>query len=370
MSDDARTVRHALADPWALVVALGLDAGAIREGRERVKVRCPWHAERSPSCSVRVARDGTIAVRCFGCDATGDALALVAVARGLDVRHDFRAVLAEAAELAGVTLETDERAGAAERREPRPVPPPPPRPYPPAGELEALLAACGPCARDVEVSAWLRGRGIEPRDVDRYGLAFALPRGARAPWWARFKGGREAAEPWASTGHRLVVPMVDHEGEVRSVRVRAVVATADPKTLPPSGFRASGLVAACPLARLVLQVGAWPQGVERRIVVAEGEPDWLTWATRGEGPRTLAAVGVTSGSWSPDLADRIPDGSNVILRTDRDDAGDRYAAELARSLAGRCRVTETYPAERAARRAARAADLDAKLRANHEAPRR
>ena len=365
-------VRRALDNPRALVAALGLDAGALREGRENVKIRCPWHTERSPSCSVRLARDGTIAVRCFACDATGDALALVAVARGLDVRRDFRAVLAEAPELAGVHLEEHNQGEAGERREPRPVPPPPPpRPYPPAHELAKLLAACGPCSRDLEVSAWLTGRGLDASAVDRYGLALALPRDARAPSWARFKGDRrEAAEPWASTGHRLVVPMVDHAGEVRSVRARAVVASDDPKTLPPAGFRASGLVAACPLARFVFQAGAWPGGVDRRIVVAEGEPDFLSWATRGEGARTFATVGITSGSWSPDLADRVPDGSDVLVRTDDDDAGDRYAEEVARSLASRCRVLETFPDKRAARREAREAEREAKWRSNHEASRR
>ncbi len=34
----------------------------------------PWHRDCTPSCSVRLAKDGTIAVRCHACGATGDAL--------------------------------------------------------------------------------------------------------------------------------------------------------------------------------------------------------------------------------------------------------------------------------------------------------
>ena len=55
----------------------------------RFLVLCPWHSERTPSCSVKLASDGTIAAHCFGCGAGGDVLSLVAAARGLDARRDF-----------------------------------------------------------------------------------------------------------------------------------------------------------------------------------------------------------------------------------------------------------------------------------------
>jgi hypothetical protein len=41
------------------------------------------------------------------------------------------------------------------------------------------------------------------------------------------------------------------------------------------------------------------------------------------------------------------------VRTDPDDAGDRYAEQIAESLLGRCQVLEMDPEERAARRRAR-----------------
>jgi len=105
MRTTARELRSTgvLADPLALVHALGLDAGARRQPRG-VTIRCPWHDDRSPSCSVRIARDETIAVKCHACGASGDALHLVAVAHGLDVRADWRRVLELAAGLAGRPL--------------------------------------------------------------------------------------------------------------------------------------------------------------------------------------------------------------------------------------------------------------------------
>ncbi len=60
-------------------------------------VCCPWHSERTPSCSVRVAKDGTLACKCHACEATADALGLIAAVEGI---RQFRDVLRRGAELA------------------------------------------------------------------------------------------------------------------------------------------------------------------------------------------------------------------------------------------------------------------------------
>ena len=65
-------------------------------------IRCPWHDEKTPSCSVTRGNDGTVRARCFGCGATGDAFTLVAQVYGLDARHRFLEVLDAAADLAGL----------------------------------------------------------------------------------------------------------------------------------------------------------------------------------------------------------------------------------------------------------------------------
>jgi DNA primase len=70
-------------------------------------------------------------------------------------------------------------------------------------------------------------------------------------------------------------------------------------------------------------------------VVAEGEPDFLTRATLTTG---AAVVGVHSGAWTADHAAAVPTGTRVIVRTDRDDAGERYACEVLDSLKHRCAV--------------------------------
>jgi len=97
-----RDVRRALSDPVKLCAALGLVERWTQRQAGGVTIRCPWHDERNPSCSVTRAADGTVRARCFACGASGDALTLVARIHGLDVRRDFRGVLAVAATIAGM----------------------------------------------------------------------------------------------------------------------------------------------------------------------------------------------------------------------------------------------------------------------------
>lgn len=363
--DEVQAVKAALAEPRRVVAVLQLGRGAQRYG-SGILVLCPWHSERSPSCSVHRAGDGTIGVRCHSCGATGDLFSLRAAQRGLDPRKDFRELLEELAQLAGVTLARPGDRVNAPAPVPAAPPPPPPegRDYPPADEVSELLERCGPCSKDPAVAAWIRSRFLVPEDVDRGGLAFALPADAELPAWARYRGKRPKAEPWNVLGYRLLLPLRDHLGRVRSVRARAIVSGLQPKALPPAGHKVKGLVLADPLAVVALQARAWPGGVLRaarglptgQLVIAEGEPDFLTWAT-AEGAlvrRDFGVMGIPgSGSWSAELGEAIPDGSEVIAWTDPDDAGDRYADELAATMAGRVLFRVTDAAGREARRRAR-----------------
>jgi DNA primase len=106
MSDEAKELRGRLLDPRLVCQALGIAKGAHRQ-RGGLLVNCPAHADRTPSCSVRLGDDGTIAVRCFGCDFSGDVLSLIAAVRGLDLATQFERVLEEAAAIAGTHLEPE-----------------------------------------------------------------------------------------------------------------------------------------------------------------------------------------------------------------------------------------------------------------------
>ncbi len=335
--DHAREVKYALTDVRRVCEETGLitDRASFMRQAAGVIVRCPWHEERTPSCSVRLL-NGQIAVKCHGCGTGGDVLSLIAASRGLSTARDFREVLRAGAEMAGlwdIVSELDGTAAATDRPV-RPAfvapPPEPEREYPAADDVRALLAACVPVTEDDEVAAYLTGRAVDPELVAADGLALAIPAGSRllGRTWG-YKG-----RSWAETGHRLLLPVRDVLGDVRSVRAWRVTDGESPKRLPPAGYKASGLVLASPMAVAILS-GRRPA---ERVLIVEGESDFLVAAT-WRLSRPTAVIGVQSGSWTPAFGARFRPGTEVLIWTDRDRAGDGYADEITRSLAPRgCRI--------------------------------
>lgn len=323
----ARDIRYALADVRQLCDRLGLTADPKSFTRQAsgLIVRCPWHDERTPSCSIRRGSDGTVAIRCHGCGATGDALNLIAAVHGLTLRgDDFRQVLIVGAEMGGLhSLVRELETGEAPRERPAPVPRPAPEPerdYP--ADARAFWDTCSPTAEVPEVAAWLASRGIDPELVDAGGLARGISQGATVAPWGAYRG-----LSWSETGHRLILPVYDHHGALRSVRAGRVIEGDSPKRLPPGGHRASGLVMACDSAIAMLQGTYRPQ----RLLIVEGEPDFLTWAT-WRTRHAYARIALTSGAWTADFAARVPETAKVFLCTDADRAGDGYADAVRKTL--------------------------------------
>lgn len=328
--DFAREVRAHLTDPVRLVTLLQLGKAAQRQA-SGVLIRCPVHVEKTPSCSVTRGPDGTIRVRCFGCDFTGDALSLIAVVFDLDIRSDFREVLVEACRLWGLhTLEADILDGrrSPERPVPAPAPPPPPRTFPPADEVRAVWDSAVSPLKDAAAADYLRSRGISPQKAGRAKLLRVLPEGVELPRWARYRG-----EPWTRTGHRLLARLWGHDGQLVSLRAWRFTDGDSPKRLPPAGHRCSGHVLANKPAVAML-LGKWKP---RRIVVAEGEPDHVVFSLRWSKDVVL---GIGSGWWTPEIAARVPQGCRVIAWVDQDEAGQRYAAAIAQSLGDRAEVVQ------------------------------
>lgn len=338
MSSDplVRDVRSRLSSPRDVCKLLGLKVE--HDARSFCLVCCPHpeHSDSKPSCSVH-QREQSIAVKCHACGWSGDVLHLIAMVRGLDIKRDFREVLAIAAELAGLHQQAEAvRAG----REPAPVPErstvapaEPERDYPPSAEVAALWESTIAVTEDAETSAMLRERGIDPAAVASASLARVLrpdTHPTRIPGWARYTGNWAVSRPWTKTGHRMLLMAYDCNGAVRSVRAWRVVDAETPKRLPPSGFRASGLVTAN-------RAGVrWLQGFRAaRIVICEGEPDMLA---RSIASPCEVVVGIGSGSWNDGFAARIPFGAEVDVLTHLDAAGDRYAKQIIRSLSGRANI--------------------------------
>lgn len=219
---------------------------------------------------------------------------------------------------------------------------------PPAPEVRDLLRACRPVLSDPVVAGWLRER-LGPRaSLDALvgrGVIGALPSDAPLPRWARFR-----RRSWAELGYRAILPVYDASGAPTSVRARCVVPPPEgaPKALPPTGFSVRGLVMADALGQYVLREGRVPpgwRGATFRVVVTEGEPAFLAWAAEMQG--RAAVLGIVAGSWSPEIAARLPDGARVAVATDFDAPGERYAARILETLSDRCTAYRWEPSRAA-----------------------
>ena len=330
LAPDPKAIKSALADPERVLGLLGLLDGAKRQAHGFL-VLCPWHSERTPSCSVKLASDGTIAAHCFGCGVGGDVLSLVAAARGLDTRRDFARVVELAADLAGGSWDgyrpPVRRAG------------PVPRLPPPVKSVGALWSASKPVTDDPDLARQLLGRCLDPAIIEDLDLARCLPSSGTLPKWAQ-----SGSQPWWGSGHRLLFPLWNVEGNLCSVHARLVESgqTERAKGLFPASHSAKGLFLADSFGLLLIRSGVpkwWRQSEPPSVIITEGAIDFLTVGTHfGCYEYAPAVLGILSGSWSDELAARIPTECRVVVRVHRDEAGEKYRDAICRSLSGRCRV--------------------------------
>lgn len=285
--------------------------------------------------------------KCLQCDTGGDALDFVALAlRGQKLAELGDVGKSDVREwcqrLHGLVAGagTAVRPKLLERREATP----PREPiYPPADELAAFWAECHRVDDDEEVAPWLeRDRRIAAHAVADRELARAISRDSSAvPGWACFERKRDGQlVSWASVGVRLMVPLFDAGGVMRSMLFRRSFETKESFPAKSAGAKDCdrvGLGMMCPFARELMRTGRWPEwwpsDVPKRVVVAEGEMDFLTIATSwSDADETAPAViGGFAGSWS--LLAHVPTGSRVDIRTHADkdkpkSDGLKYANEI------------------------------------------
>lgn len=203
--------------------------------------------------------------------------------------------------------------------------------------MAAFCRSLIPVTHDSEACAWLRNRPekIDAAEVEDRHLAGVLPYGVRLPSWASSSAG-----PWNSSGHRLALPLFDAAGALVSVRVRALGAPTPSKALPPQGYQVVGTLLADSLGRELLAGRADEQVREVGICILEGEPHFLSWATKlgDAADKAPAFLGLFQGSWTPEIASRIPDGTRIAVRTHDDPKGHAYANQIAATLADRCEL--------------------------------
>lgn len=179
-------------------------------------------------------------------------------------------------------------------------------------EARRFWHRCAHARARPSVAAWLDGL--------RLGQAFcarALPLTARQFGWAA---------NWEATGHHLVLGLHDHEGRLRNYLARAVV-PAEKKSLAAYGVRRAGLVLADQLGVDLLR-GRY----DGPCVVVEGEKKLLISEHLAAG--RWATIGTGSGMWSDGVALAVSRASRVLVSTDPDEPGVRYARRVVASVPG------------------------------------
>jgi DNA primase len=334
MSDAARDIRARLDNALALCSALGMRI-APRASARQATVACPWHDERTPSCVVRLAKDGTIAVRCHACGATGDALSLVAQVQGLSVDRDFAEILRRGAELAGAP-------GIIEASTPRK------KTHAPGGQSDetydriaaALLAELSPMRHVApHVAAYLDARGVfaDAEAVDVRGL----PRDARALVASLLAGfereeldaagilrrGRDELDwpAWA-----LLIPWRDRFGRIVCMQRRRLDEGRPKYRFPP------GRAPRAPFGVEFLGAALESFGPSAEVVIVEGAIDTLARRRIASHRRECCAVIGCASASTPcvGLPLDVLKGRRVVLALDADPAGEAACAELGAVLAG------------------------------------
>jgi hypothetical protein len=251
----------------------------------------------------------------------------------------------------------------------------PPPDFPPHAQIQHLWNACVPldaseATRSVAFTWLAKHRKLDPLSIAALHLARILPPSLPEwPAWIPTLG--LPKQKWLGI-YRLVTPLYDATGLLRALRFRAVDrwwregtwmppkgchhdaqgslfygSQRLPKALSPRGGT-RGLVMADPIAQSLLAgqrqdaIGvAW----DGWVLITEGEPDWWAVCTPRERfleashqKKTFAAISVEAGSWTPEIAHRIPDGAHIRIWTDHDDAGEKYAATIHDTLKNRCDV--------------------------------
>ena len=248
----------------------------------------------------------------------GDLIALVAYTLGLKPADAARWLLNESAHHAPAA---------------RPAPPPRMKPAdtgPSPAEVARVWSEAGRVwPNDTRgVGAWLEARGLDAVALLGLDLVRTIPR------WS-----------WGADGaakRRAVMRVFDAEGRLVTLVGRLVEDAAEaPKEVTPAGSPRGGRVLADAGGVRMLRGESKPCGV----VICEGGPDFLSVARlwgpdeqRARSEYESAVLGIWSGSITPELLARIPDGADVVLCPHRDASGARYMQTACAGLLGRCRV--------------------------------
>lgn len=295
----------------------------FRRSGTSLTVHCPYHDDNNPSASLTIGENGTLRLHCFACDENWDVHSIVAGKFGLDVRSDFPRVLEREADLLGGTLGTSPSSRSASLTTASG------KPWPDPDKLHDLWNRSAPHAGDDgPIDALFREKHWDCEAVALHDLARVLPADGPFPeWWPPSR-----ASTW-----RVAARLFDSKGTFRTIQARAIREVTR-NNLFPDGRLASGVFFADDLGQALLR-GELVEAHGVAVIIAEGLTSWVrTCCWCASNHRAAAVLGVGSFSTSAFADIHWPAGSDYVIATDGDNAGDNYAIKLRRALPRSARV--------------------------------
>lgn len=193
------------------------------------------------------------------------------------------------------------------------------KPLPDAHEMQRFWNYCTAIMPSSDVQAYCEAKLARKGFVVPQALARRLP---------DFAMEVDSIKGWKRS-YKLLFPLYDHTGTLRNVIARSLAKSPKIKSMSLRGYTRQGLC-------LAYQADA------QRVVVCEGEMDWLAWVLFG--PQDSTVYGVFSGSFHGLHLLDSHRYAEVLLATDLDAAGNKYAAEAMERLHSSNRVTRWSPA--------------------------
>lgn len=204
------------------------------------KIKCPRHEEKTPSCSVKMGPDQTLAIKCFGCGFGGNILHLIAASTNLDIKTDFPKVKILATELAAKTNALPSQKQENSKQQ---ISKFSPKHY---HLFAKYLIEHYPASKDEEARDYLEKRGVgfiahqwgclpkQKSDLERLRNQIIRNLGTSA-WYQSslaYKGHQVISWP----SHRLLIPWTNPQGQIEALQRRTLETPTDnqPKYVFPS----------------------------------------------------------------------------------------------------------------------------------------
>ena len=169
------------------------------------------------------------------------------------------------------------------------------------------------------IKRWLKHRCIDPECAP---AAWLNPK-AKTEWMSKVEASSGKMTAWWPDqwiqDYPLVMPLYDYKGQPRSILGRSYKSKVKRKTTVPISYSTSNLFLANKLARNFMQKNSTPS----TIWIVEGEIDFIT-----ASQANIPCIGIRSGSIDGLAMLPWSNKQKVIIATDNDEAGDRYASDI------------------------------------------